>query len=358
MKVLHIISSLKVGGAESLLVQLIPALEKKGFENHVIYFHEGPNADKLRDAGVKVYRIWGKFWKYDSFFFIKLYKLIKQIRPSYIHTHLWFANVVSSLFGYFFKIPVVHTLHLISNSEQKGSLNFFRTVVDRFIFKLPNKFVLVNQDMAGQFSKHYAFVPAKKVNVILNGIDVESVRSQGLSSMLPKKEGLFTFGSVGRLIERKNFAGLINAFACLDKINGASRLLIIGHGPQKQDLQELIFSLRLEDKVKIISDNSAYKYYPLMDVYISLSYEEGLSIAMLEAMAFSLPLILQSENKNHVFTSNSLIVKDQKEAPLAMLKLVEDKLLKDSLAEQSCQLVSKKYSLERVAQEYADIYEL
>lgn len=358
MKVVHIISSLKVGGAESLLVQLIPALEKKGFENYIIYFHEGPNADKLRDAGVKVYRVWGKFWKYDLIFFIKFYKLLRQIKPDYIHTHLWFANVISSIIGSFLRVPIIHTLHLISNSEQQGSLNFFRTFVDKFIFRLPKKFILVNQDMAEQFGKHYAFVPAKKINIILNGIDVDSVRSQGLSSMLPKKESVFTFGSVGRLIVRKNFSGLIKAFADLNKINGACRLLIIGDGPQKQDLLELIFSLRLEDRVKIIADHSSYKYFPLMDVYISLSYEEGLSIAMLEAMAFNLPLILQSENKSHAFANNSIIVKDQKEATLAMLKLMGDKMLKDSLAEQSGYLVKKKYSLGRVVQEYANIYEL
>jgi glycosyltransferase involved in cell wall biosynthesis len=363
MKVLHIISSLKVGGAESLLVQLVPGLKDQGVDNYVLYFHEGPNSERLEKAGIPVYNVCGKFWRYSPLFFIKVFWLIKKIRPTHIHSHLWLATVIANLYGDVLGIPVATTIHLISTGEKSGTVSRFRYWVDKFVLRLSRQFVLVSQSMEAEFKELYSFVPAKKISVIQNGIDVNLVRKlgfDGAANQQLKKNKRFVFGSVGRLIERKNFGALIKAFSLVAQEVGNCELLIVGNGPEKEKLLKLISNLSLGDRVQIISDSSAYKYYTLLDCYVSLSHEEGLSIAMLEAMSFDLPIILQSENNCDITVVNNLngfLVREEKEAVLAMKQLAKDFKIAKQFGLASGELVREKFSLQRVVSSYKNIYQ-
>lgn len=357
MKVLHIISSLKVGGAESLLTQLVPGLQQKGVENFVIYFHEGPNAERLKKQGIVIYNVSGWIYRYDPMFFVRLFRLIKKIGPTYINSHLWLANVISACFGWLLKIPVITTVHLISTAEKKGSVSKFRYIVDKFVLRLSKKFVLVSFSMESKFKSLYPFIPTKKISVIPNGIDSELVFQSGVKDSILhgfNKGSSFTFGSVGRLITRKNFASLIKVFDAVTKLHPACKLIIVGSGPEKQSLLYLVSSLDLQDKVQIVSDSSAYKYYTLMDCYISLSYEEGLSIAILEAMSFSLPVI-QSGITN-VKTSNGFVVTCENQAIEVMCKLINDKVLLKEMASESKAQALEKFSISAMVNSYYNSY--
>ena len=363
IKVLHITSSLKVGGAESLLAQLVPCLQKD-IENFVIYFHEGPNSEILKNSGVKTFRSWGFFYKYDLFFFIKFFRLIKKIKPDYIHTHLWFANVIGCLAGKLFGIPVINTIHLVSTVETRASMGKFRYLLDKLTFKAAKQIILVGQNMKVNFQNNYAFVPAEKIFVIPNCINSELVREQGFKEQVSKEslgidKKTFVFGCVGRLIPRKNYASLIKLFSQVNNSSFDCSLLIIGSGPEEEKLKILIKKLNIEDKVKIISANSAYKFYPIMDAYITVSFEEGLSIALLEALSFGLPIILQSHNKEHELVidgQNGLIKKTDEEIVLAMRIFLEDFMLIKSFGDYSKKFVEEKYSLNCLVENYKNIY--
>ena len=67
MKILHILTSLKIGGAESALLNLLTKFQESKKDQHfVIYFYDGPNVQKIKDLGIPVFKISGIFYKYEA----------------------------------------------------------------------------------------------------------------------------------------------------------------------------------------------------------------------------------------------------------------------------------------------------
>lgn len=294
MKILHLITSLKVGGAESALVNYLSKVV--GFDGNthsVAYFHFGPNAKKIEDLGIDVYKISGALSIYDPIFFFRLVKLVKLVNPDIIHSSLWSANIISRLISKFYKIPVVCDLH--GNSFDEGKL---RNWFDRKTVHLCGKVVAVSDSVKDAYLKNITD-KADKIIVIKNGIDVEALRSKALQKHLSRSEfkipdSAFVVGAVGRLEPIKSYDVLVRAFDLFMKLKSKpnAKLIIVGDGSQRRVLQDLIRSLGIENHVVFTGVRSdAYKFYPLFNCFALSSQSEGLSIALLEAMSFGLPII-------------------------------------------------------------------
>jgi glycosyltransferase involved in cell wall biosynthesis len=103
----------------------------------------------------------------------------------------------------------------------------------------------------------------------------------------------FTVVSVGRLIDIKNPAALIDAFA-LDG-SGGGRLVFVGEGPLRGQLENRVADLGLRGKVDftgLVGRDEVYRRVAAADVVVSVSYGEGMPVAVLEAMACSKPVVL------------------------------------------------------------------
>jgi glycosyltransferase involved in cell wall biosynthesis len=300
MNILHLITSLKVGGAETALVNYLSKVIDHKIIGHdgnthlVAYFHHGPNADKIRDLGVKIYQVSGVFSIYDPVFFFRLAKLIKFIKPDIIHSSLWSANISARLVSKFYKIPVICDLH--GNSFDEGKL---RNWFDRRTVNYCAKIVAVSDSVKDAYLKNIIGVncsACSKLVVIKNGIDVK--HKACVAPLTRKDFGLlpsdFVVGAVGRLEPIKSYDILVRAFARFLRDNNAARakLVIVGDGSQRQMLEDLAKSLNIEEHVVFTGfRHDAYKIYPIFDCFALSSQSEGLSIALLEAMAFSLPVI-------------------------------------------------------------------
>ena len=93
IKLLHITSSLKMGGAEAVLCDLISSMDPNTFEHCVIYIHDGMHRECLIKLGVPHYQLQGAISLFDPIFFINLMHLIKKINPDLIHSMLWAGNI-------------------------------------------------------------------------------------------------------------------------------------------------------------------------------------------------------------------------------------------------------------------------
>src|SRR3982750_1406571 len=92
--VVHVISSLKIGGAETVLYDLTRGLHVKGYQQSVIYFHEGPFSAQLCSLGIQVYYVMGLICLYDPVFWWRMYRLLHNLNPDTIHASLWSAGFV------------------------------------------------------------------------------------------------------------------------------------------------------------------------------------------------------------------------------------------------------------------------
>lgn len=299
-KVVHLISSLKIGGAENWLIDLLKNLPSD-LEHHVIFFHDGPNHTHLKNASIKTYHIRGFVALYDPLFLWRLFSTIKKINPALIHSSLWSANFLGRIFAFLLGIPIICSIHSQLTYNFDGIV---RTIIDRLSFALATHVVPVSNVVAESISHKRFFIAQNKITTIKNGIDCKRIQTIKQTTSLSRQDlGLhtddFVIGSVGRFIKVKNFAWLMKQISLIKKEIPSTKLLLVGFGPEEQALRALTKQLSLEDSVIFVIGKPAVAYYALMDCFVMPSTQEGLSIALLEAMSCNLLCLVANKTAHH-----------------------------------------------------------
>lgn len=141
-------------------------------------------------------------------------------------------------------------------------------------------------------------IPTARVQEISNGVDVDALQpptSQGRESArrsVRMGDGFIVL-AVGRLAIEKNPLGLVEAWKkARPALPGDAKLVCVGDGPQRQDVQERIAKLRLTDSVVLAGHaGDVYPWYAAADVFVLSSHNEGMANTLLEAMACALPCV-------------------------------------------------------------------
>jgi glycosyltransferase involved in cell wall biosynthesis len=384
MKVLHIITSLKIGGAESALYNFLEYITAKKSDlashHYVAYFHHGPNVEKINSLGIKTYHIKGLIFIYDPLFFICLKRVICKISPNIIHTALWSANIIGRLLGKYIEIPVICDLH--GNSFHEG---YFRNKLDQHTVGLAYKNIAVSNSVIEAYQKniiknfHKKSLQKKvfsRVVVIQNGIDVKLIRNKTVNQKsFRSKIGLnkndFVIGTVGRLDPIKSYDVLIKAFSMFFENYKTiftpefqhPKLCIVGEGKDEQKLKYLSERFNLTKHVIFAGAHpDAYKFYPLFSCFVLSSQSEGLSIALLEALAFGLPVITTNNGSTHEVISDKINgflvpINNPNKLAEAFIKLYNNQPLLIKMKAANKQLVEKFFNIEKVVYNYKKIYQ-
>ncbi len=369
MKIFHLITSLKIGGAESALVNFLGAAQQNPHEHIVAFFHQGPNIERLNALGITTYHITGKFFYGDPLGLWRIAKLIKQEKPDLIHSALWSANIIGRLLAKYFKIPIICDIH--GNSIDEGKL---RNWLDRKTFAYATKTIAVSTSTHNAYNANI-IAPLNKPKLtnnlitINNGIDCPSVCLKAQKNKLKRadfalSDNDFVIGALGRLEPIKSYDVLIKAFAeCASSVRNAHlKLLIVGGGSQEQALKNLCANLAIRDKVIFTGFRSdAISFYPLFDCFVLSSQSEGLSIALLEALCFGLPIVTTNQTTEHDVIENEvngLIVppNNTQALALAIKRLFENKEKCVSMQQANKQLVANKFSLTQTVTAYHTTY--
>lgn len=361
IKVVHLISSLKIGGAEAILVDLIRTLHNQHYEHYVVYFHQGEHVHHLKNLGIQTYLIKGLLCRYDVIFFVRLYRLVRNIFPDVIHSSLWAANFLARILGLLLHIPVICAIHL--GVETDGVL---RNIFDRFTLFFADRIVAISENVAQSLYDRPSWIKQSKILVIKNGIDKEytlQLKNQLLQRRCDYNlhDQHIVLGSVGRFIPRKNFSMLLEVFKLLYNENKDMRLVLVGQGPQEKELRFLIHSLAIEETVIFVTGQRAYGYYALMDIFVLPSFQEGLSIALLEAMSCALPSIVTYNEKQHhdVIQNyhNGILVSTCKKELVSGIKcIINDTFLRAQLGRNAQKTVEQNFSIHSTAQAYVQLY--
>lgn len=297
-KLVHVTTNLGIGGAETQLLTLIQALGTTDYEHTVIAFYNGAQKKRLESLGVTVHIIRGYFFQYDPILLFTLIKYIRTIRPTAVHIQLWaagiFGTVAARLAGHTKIIYVVHQQHIDS---------FIRSKVENISFWGAHTIVAVSDSVAHNVKQRLPRRWLKKLVIIPNGIFFkESTKKFTQKNLL--------LGVVGRLVPIKNHALLLRAFArlCFQHRKGTfeGNLVIIGDGPEKTALMALAQQRAIESRIIWAGEVNAHDWYPMLDGYVSSSYSEGMSIALLEALSYGIPVITTSREKTHDIIRNGI----------------------------------------------------
>jgi glycosyltransferase involved in cell wall biosynthesis len=283
-RVVLLTTGLEPGGAETQVAQLACGLPRLGWAPAVVSLLP-PRAfeRELAEAGVPVFSLGMRRGAADPRGLARLALILRRLRPWVLHSHMFHANVMARVARLFCPAPVlISTLHSAAESGASGGVRV-RDSAYRVTDCLSDAVVAVSEAAAERHAAAGA-VRRGKLRVIRNGVDLARFRPDPERRARARAElgvgDAFVWLAAGRLIWKKDFATLLEAFAHV----GSGVLLIAGDGPQEADLKAMgsgaRFLGRREDMPALM--NAA-------DAFVLSSVVEGLPLVLLEAAASGLP---------------------------------------------------------------------
>jgi len=374
MRIVHVITSLGLGGAERLLYDVLHQLSKKGDEHHVIFFKSGLYREKIEQLGITTHALPSITGSVGPMSYWRLKQLVRKLKPDLLHSALWSANILTRLVARSLSILVISDLH-----SDAGHHGWFRNWFDKKTAHIPARHIAVCEAVRSAYIQNVidirdirgALAVAKRITVVPNGIDADMIATKKGTrqrSEFGLRESDFVIGSVGRLEPIKSYDVLIGAFAAICARHGAlkqrqPKLMLVGDGSQRAHLEKLVEEHEISDKVLFVgSYPDARSLYKLFDCFALSSTSEGLSIALLEALAAGLPVVVTNEGfKHEVITHGKegflVPIGDVPRLCLTLERLYEDTELARKIGAAGQDRVKKDFSLQNMADSYQTIYQ-
>lgn len=291
MKILHLIDSGGLYGAEQMLLALTEEQISQGLQPIILSCGLPDEPDKPIELEAQQRGIPVKKWRMKAGLNVEgawqILNFAKEEKIDILHSHGYKFNILMALFPKFIrKIPVVSTVHGYVFAKKYSSM-WVNQLLDKIALKFVDMICLVSPAMTE--IKAFSNIKKDKIKVIFNGI-ASNVPKQEYYDLIPNKKVKCL--AIGRLVHEKDFSTLIKAFKLLKAEHTDISLNIMGEGPLKSELSKEIDSLELGGIISLDGFvNNPAKYFDNFDVLILSSTTEGVPITILEAMRGSLPVI-------------------------------------------------------------------
>ena len=355
MRVLHVVYSFLLGGSELLARSLIQALPEYSHGALSIDL-AGPLRQEFEDLGA---RTWCAHRDQGSFFQATrtVRTALTEFRPDVVHTHHLHQLVHAFLPCMLKGAPIVHTEH------ERFSLGSPRHQALLRLCAYSCQAVTGVDDSVAAFLSETVRIPNRKLHVIRNGVDVAKFanaaadrQTLGLGSRSP------VLGVVARLHPVKGHSVLLQAFVGVKSRFPNAALLIVGDGEERANLAELAKRLGIDASVLFLgSRRDIPELMAAMDVVVLPSFEEGLPLSLLEAMAAAKPIVATDVG------AVSTVIRDGETGLLvppndagaiteAVIRLLSHAELQGALSTSAHGLAVDRYSIDRTAEAYDRIY--
>jgi len=360
IRVLQVIATLDPAGAERQMTHLCRRLDRREFRVAVCCLTRGgPLENDLRQAEVPVH-ILNKRGRWDLRVLWKLFRVIRKVRPDIVHTWLPTANTLGRTAALLARTPVLIASERAADIW-KGSL---RRLADRLLAPGTDA-IITNADAVKRFLTQRIGLPANKVSIVRNGIDLNEfskIVETGPSAPLPESDGVFVIGAVGRLEPQKGITYLIEAFAQLKIESPALQLWIVGSGPEAPSLRRQAQAGGEADRIHFLGTRQDVPaLMSRFDLFVLPSLWEGLPNVALEAMAARRAVVATAVDGTPeavIAGETGLLVppKDPQGLARAMETLIENSDQRKAYGEAGRQRVERVFGMDRMVAETADIY--
>ena len=366
MKILHIIDSGGMYGAEVMLLNLVGEQIRMGYDVEIASIGEKgiktkPIETAAFDKGIAV----RKFRMHPGPNFIGALTVLRHARQAkfeILHSHGYKGNI---LFGFLPRriryLPMITTLHGWTATQGLSKMKVYEWL-DSLSLRFIDTVVLVNRGMREH--PNIRKNGRKTFQVVNNGIELsprEALLSIDSTIHTFCNQG-YTIGAMGRLSEEKGFGYLIDAVSILLRQGRDVRLLLIGEGAQRRMLEEKAAMLGIDERVKMpgfLPD--AVRFLRLFNLLAMPSLTEGLPITILEAMRAGVPITASGVGGiPHVLKNkeSAMIVPaaDPEALAAGIGQLYDNPATGRALAASAQKKFQRNYTSEQMAMNYHRIY--
>jgi glycosyltransferase involved in cell wall biosynthesis len=291
VRIVHVAKVQGIGGCEQHLLTLLPALRERGVDARFLSLDAGGDAERFHRALDERQIPWRRVpcrLDVSPLLAARVIRSLRAERPDLIHTHMVHADAYGSVAAHVLRTPFVSTRH----NDDRYLLGPFR-YVDRALMHGVRRIVAIS-DAVREFHVRSG-LPAGKLLTIHYGLDEPP---SAPSEVTPEQAGVAADATlvlaVGRLIEQKDHATLLAAFARVRETHSNARLAILGWGPLEQATKERRSALGLDDSVLVLGRVEPHDWLARADVFAHTSRWEGFGIVLLEAMLSDLPVVATS----------------------------------------------------------------
>ena len=378
MRVTHIITRLVVGGAqENTVASVLGLRQKPGVEVHLI---SGPTTGpegslESEFAGTpeiltRVPELVRPIHPLKDWFALRrLEKILREQKPDIVHTHSGKAGILGRLAAWRAGVPVIlHHIHGPSFGPFQGVLaNWIFTAAERYAAGVTTHFVCSAQAMTRLYLAAGIGRP-EMFTRIFSGFPVEpfanAANDPALRSQLGLAPDAFVIGKIARLAPLKGHEDLLAAFQKLLPQFLCARLLLVGDGRLRTQLEARARTLGLADKVVftgLVPPGEVPRYVGIMDCLAHLSAREALSRALPQALAAGKPVVaydfdgadevcLEGETGFLVHTGDTATVTQR------LLQLANDAPLRVRLGRRGQQFVRENFAVEQMVNNLYALY--
>lgn len=360
LKVLYLLNHAGKGGSEKYVERLVEEYHNNRAKCFLVYNEDGPLVNKMQEKGVKTYRLEMRD-PFDLKAAKELSNLCKSLDIDVIHTQFLRENYISILSKiYNPKIRVVYTNHVILyNNRVQKIFNKIMTPFDKGIIAVSNKSKEVMIDNG---------VSKNRINVIYNGIDMESRDQESYSTIREEfdiSKDDYILLNISRFSPEKGPDFFIKSISRLEEISSKGfKCLMVGDGPLLEETKKLSKELNLNDKVIFTGFR---KDIPNIlngsDIFINSSSNENLSFAILEAISKGLPVVATDVGgtKDIVNESNNcgILVKygDEEEMAGAVEEIMSNPKLYEKYSKNGLSVAKDKFDIEIMFKKTFELYE-
>ena len=288
MKVLHTLKVQGIGGAEQHLLTLLPAQRASGIDARFLSLDAGGDADRFHRALDARNVPWQRVHcglDASPRLALAVGRAVRSERPDLLHTHMVHADVYGSAAAHALRIPFVSSRH----NDDRYLLGPFR-YVDRTFMHGAGAIIAIS-DAVREFHIR-AGLPADKLVTIHYGLDeVPGAPSELTPEAAGIPAGAPLVLAIGRLIEQKDHATLLDAFARVHAEQPNAHLAILGWGRLEDEIKRRVHELGLQNVVVVPGRVEPAAWLARADVFAHTSRWEGFGIVLLEAMLSGLPVV-------------------------------------------------------------------
>ena len=366
MRVLHVISSNGMYGAEAVILQLARAMDGRdhsGSSCLAVFAHKGQPQPELYQAacraGLEAVQI-PCSGQLDPQLGSRLRSIVEATGADVVHAHGYKADIYASLayLGSGRRPALVSTCHTWYDNDRAvrayGAL-------DRGVLRFFDEVVAVSAAVASRLRK--AGVRPERIALIRNGIAAAAGDGslEGQRSQTARGENL-RVGLVGRLAPEKGVDVFLKAVAQVAALYPKAEFVVAGDGPDRGALDNLMAELKLHGRAVLLGRQADMPaIYESLDVLVSASRLEGLPIALLEGMQTGLPVVATAVGEVPevvVDGQTGILVAPEDPAALAgaIGRMLGDAGLRERCGRAGQARVRQEFSANRMAADYTEVY--